>query len=133
MGRRTTLALGLAVAAMSGGCGTVTNLKQPTHPPALNPDAPVCRVYGGVRADAVAMVHLPWSHMPSYIDYGILPVMCVIDLVCTTVGDTVTLPYTVGSEIDRAFFPPKSRPPLPTKPNPAPVVAPEPPVVMPEP
>lgn len=129
-----TLALGLLTAVLGGGCGTVHNCKQPTYSPPANPDAPVCRVYGGIRGDAAVMLQLPWRNLPSYLDYVVIPAMCAIDLVCTAAGDTVTLPYTGWAEVRRAFFdPPPPEPTVERAPKFAPTPAGGPPVANPEP
>jgi hypothetical protein len=84
------------------------NVKRPTFPPPQNPDAPVVRVYGGVRGDWTLATEYPWSRTPSYLDYVIIPVMMVLDLGLDVAGDTVTLPYTLVAEGRRAFDSPNS-------------------------
>ncbi|MBP3955539.1 YceK/YidQ family lipoprotein [Gemmata sp. G18] len=94
---RKSLAVGLVASALGGGCGTVDNLRQPTVAPVRNPDATVCRVYGGVRGDWAAMSAYPWDRVTCTADYLLVPMMG-IDLFFTFVGDTFTLPYTIGTE-----------------------------------
>jgi uncharacterized protein YceK len=101
MSRRILLVLVFA-AVLAGGCGTLENVKRPTFPPAKKPDAPVCRVYGGVRMDWATMTDYDWSHTASYLDYVLVPILAVIDLALDVGGDTVTLPYTVIAEARRA-------------------------------
>lgn len=120
MARLTALALVSVAAALGAGCGTVHNCKSPTYPPPGNPDASVCRVYGGVRGDVAVMAELPWRHLPTYLDYVTIPVMCAVDLVCTGVGDTVTLPYTGWAELRRAFRDPPAPTPAVVEVAPAP-------------
>lgn len=103
MYQRSALVIVFAVALLSSGCGTMTNLKQPVLPPAGNPDAQVCRIYGGLRSDFSSVIHYPWAKTPEYIDYVILPVMVTVDLGFTLVGDTLTLPYPIYAETRRGI------------------------------
>lgn len=100
---RRTFVLGLAVAALSAGCGTTGNLKRPTYAPADAPTTPVCRVYGGVRTDFATMSEYQWNPVVTYLDYVVLPVLAAVDLTATFVGDTITLPYTLVAEARRAL------------------------------
>jgi hypothetical protein len=106
MSHRTSIALVLTVALTSAGCGTFQNVKRPCVPPPGNPDAPVCRIFGGVRSDWASMREYPLTQTTHYADYVVLPLMMAGDLVLVTVGDTVTLPYTAYEEVRRAYFPP---------------------------
>jgi hypothetical protein len=108
MSRRTSLALVLVLAAVGGGCGTLDNVKRPTVAPPHKPDAPVCRVYGGVRSDWDIIWDYPLSRAPSPVDYVAIPVLAAGDLFFAFVGDTLTLPYTAYEEVRRAFFPPSA-------------------------
>ncbi len=105
---RKSLAAALLASAIGGGCGTVDNLRQPTVAPTSNPDAPICRVYGGVRGDWAAMSTYPWDKVTCTADYLLVPIMG-FDLIFTFVGDTFTLPYTAGTEIWRLVGHPKPR------------------------
>ncbi len=125
-GRRTFAALGLAATLLSGGCGTMDNVKRPTLPPPNKPDAKVCRIYGGLRGDFSVMTEFQQSSITSFLDYIVLPVLATTDLALDVVGDTITLPYTAVAEIRRAFY----RGPLPelsqtTAPESSPVANPE--------
>lgn len=106
MSRRTSLALVLVLAALGGGCGTLDNVKRPCVAPPHNPDAPVCRIYGGVRSDWDIIWDYPLSQAPTPVDYVAIPVLAAGDLFFAFVGDTLTLPYTAYEEVRRAFFPP---------------------------
>ena len=103
MAGRRTFVLGLMVAALSAGCGTMGNLKRPTYAPADAPTAPVCRVYGGVRTDFVTMSEYQWNPVVTYFDYVAIPVLAAVSLTATFVGDTITLPYTLVTEARRAL------------------------------
>ncbi|QEG27734.1 hypothetical protein GobsT_24940 [Gemmata obscuriglobus] len=105
MGGRNKLVIAALAAALGGGCGTVDNVRRPVYPLPNSPNTHVCRVYGGVRGDFGMMTEYPWRDTPSFIDYIVLPVMSAIDLGLSAFGDTVTLPYTVGVEVWRAFNP----------------------------
>ena len=111
---RSTLVLGLMVAALSGGCGTMGNLKRPTYAPADAPSAPVCRVYGGVRTDFVTMSEYQWNPVVTYLDYVAIPVLAAGSLTATFVGDTITLPYTLVAEARRAMGSPPAESPTST-------------------
>ena len=100
---RRTFVLGLAVAALSAGCGTMGNLKRPAVAPASAPDAPVCRIYGGVREDWAVMSQYQWNPVVSYLDYVVLPVLAAGGLTATFLGDTLTSPYTLAVEARRAL------------------------------
>jgi uncharacterized protein YceK len=101
--RRTPLVLVLATTLLGGGCGTISNVKCPTYPPTGNPNARICRAFGGVRDDWAIMSEYPLSKAPTYADYVLIPLMAGIELCFTVAGDTVTLPYTVVEEIRRAY------------------------------
>ena len=103
MARRTMLVFALTAGAL--GCGTIHNVKHPTRPPAGNPNASVCVIYGGLRGDWEAITEYNWKEPPSYADYVVVPLLCALDLLLTAGGDTVTLPYTVGGEVARFVRP----------------------------
>ena len=114
------------VAALGGGCGTVDNVRRPVYPLPNSSNAQVCRIYGGVRGDFGVMTEYPWRTTPSVIDYVALPAMAGVDLVLSAIGDTITLPYTCGVEVWRAFRPdPPAREVL-IEPAPSPVSVPVP-------
>ena len=117
MAGRRTLVLGLAVAAMSAGCGTVGNLQRPTYAPAGAPDAAVCRVYGGVRSDWSTMSEYQWNPVVMHLDYVVLPVLAAGSLTATFVGDTLTLPYTLVAEARRAMGSPPAESPASAVPD----------------
>jgi hypothetical protein len=98
----------LAIALLGGGCGTLQNVNCPAVAPADNPNAPVCRVYGGARGDWAIISEYPLSESPSYADYVVIPVMAAGHLVFDVIGDTVTLPYTAVEEVRRAFYRPSA-------------------------
>jgi hypothetical protein len=118
----------LLVAALSGGCGTLDNIKRPTFPPPNKPDAKVVRVYGGLRGDFKLMTEYDWNRTASYIDYAFIPVLAVVDIALDVVGDTITLPYTAVAELRRATKRPNATPD-PTK-NPTLDAAPVPPSIL---
>lgn len=122
---RSALAAAVALAGLGGGCGTVDNIRRPVLPPPNNPNAQVCRVYGGVRGDWAVMAEYPWGNAPTFLDYIVVPAMAVADLALTGVGDTVTLPYTAAAEARRALDHSAASSPLPlpvtvSDPNPDP-------------
>ena len=117
MAGRRPLVLGLMVAALSGGCGTMGNLKRPTYAPADAPTTPVCRVYGGVRTDFVTMSEYQWNPVVTYLDYVAIPVLAAGSLAATFVGDTLTLPYTLVAEARRALGSPPAESPASAVPN----------------
>lgn len=123
MSRRTPLALVL-VALFGGGCGTMDNIQRPSRAPAGNPDAPVCRAYGGVRGDWSIMSQYQWDHTASYLDYVFIPLLAGADICFDIVGDTLTLPYTLTAEARRALSPGGSS--SGAGPDPDPVAAPGP-------
>ncbi|MBN9122180.1 MAG: hypothetical protein J0I06_24080 [Planctomycetes bacterium] len=103
MPHRTLLVLVLAATALSGGCGTIANVNRPVVAPPNNPDAPVCRIYGGVRSDWDAFWHYPWSNTTPYVDYVAIPLLAVVNLALDGAGDTITLPYTAVESMRRAL------------------------------
>jgi uncharacterized protein YceK len=112
MDSRIGLFVGLAVAILSAGCGTVTN----TLSCAINPpcreftrpedfgDYPCCgplwwvtkddqnRVYGGVRDDWVIIENMRISLPHDDID----PFWAILDMPFSAIGDTITLPYILA-------------------------------------
>lgn len=87
------------LALLSGGCGTIQNLQQTTGPkdvPEIPPDAPMKRVYGGVRSD--------WSELAGRREPGSpsagtgSSLSALVDLPFSAVGDTLTLPYVLAWE-----------------------------------
>jgi uncharacterized protein YceK len=108
MSHRTSSALVLTVALLSAGCGTLDNVNRPAVAPPNNPDAKVCRIYGGVRSDFSTMLDYPWSHTVSFVDYVTVPVLAVLALGFDVVFDTITLPYTAYEEIYRVVKRPES-------------------------
>jgi uncharacterized protein YceK len=122
------------VAAFSGGCGTLANIKRPEIPPPNKPDAQVVRVYGGVREDWALISEYPWDRTVSFLDYVFIPVLAGIDLTFDLGADTVTLPYTLYTEGRRAFNRPDTpnapdapnTPSVSTRPGPAPPATPVP-------
>jgi hypothetical protein len=125
MPRRLSLVLVLVAVVLSGGCGTLDNIKRPTFPPPKKPDAKVVRVYGGVRGDFVIMTQYDWNRTASYLDYAFIPLLAVLDLALDVAGDTITLPYTAVAELRRATRRPNATPD-PTDPANAPTLAPGP-------
>ena len=101
-GRRSLVAA-TVLAALSSGCGTVDNIRRPVMPAPNSTNAQVCRVYGGVRGHWDAITDYSWHETPCVLDYALLPVMAAVDLGLSAVGDTFTLPYTVGAEVWRLF------------------------------
>lgn len=101
-GRRTLVAA-MVLVALCGGCGTIDNIRRPVMPAPNSTDAQVCRVYGGVRGHWAAIADYPWRDTPCVLDYIVLPAMAVVDLGLSAVGDTFTLPYTIGAELWRAY------------------------------
>ena len=72
-----------------GGCGTISNF-QPTH----TSDRPQRReVFGGVREDFRALTEADGSRL--------LPFLIVADMPFSTVGDVITLPWTVKAACNR--------------------------------
>ncbi|MCI0456174.1 MAG: YceK/YidQ family lipoprotein [Gemmataceae bacterium] len=103
-----TVALGLAVACVVGGCGTVLN----TVNLAPHGEAPQ-RVYGGVQFDAeegvqaIKQAFESDDQLPDT-ERGGRPIALatgayylLIDLPLCVVGDTLTLPWTVAAELGR--------------------------------
>jgi uncharacterized protein YceK len=84
------------------GCGTVHNLNPAGETLIKGPgqDEPpkTTRVFGGVRSDWKGMNTLNWNDEYSFLNFVVLP-LYVADLPLSLIGDTVTLPYTVGCEI----------------------------------
>lgn len=100
MNLRAAVGGGLAtVALLGGGCGTVRNLEETAGPkcvPEMPPDAPMKRVYGGVRSDWAEFRRDPEpSHTGTRLS-------TLIDLSFSAVGDTLTLPYVLAWE--KGFF-----------------------------
>jgi uncharacterized protein YceK len=99
MNWRAAVGCGLATLAISsGGCGTVRNLQQAVGPkdvPEMPPDAPMKRVYGGVRSDWSELAG--WQRDPEAPHPGTY-LSALIDLPLSAVGDTLTLPYTLAWE-----------------------------------
>jgi uncharacterized protein YceK len=118
---RATFVVGAALAAATAGCGTLDNIKRPAVAPPSNPNAPVCRVYGGVTGEFKVIASFPKESIATPLDYVIIPVLATIDLALTVVGDTVTLPYTIGVEVRRAVRPSSGTPPPPPEATNAPV------------
>ena len=108
MAHRTLAALVLAGALLSAGCGTLDNVNRPAVAPPNNPNAKVCRIYGGVRSDVSTITTYPWSHTVSPVDYVTVPVLAVLALGFDVVFDTITLPYTAYEEVYRAVARPES-------------------------
>jgi hypothetical protein len=108
MSYRLPFAAMLIAALLSAGCGTFQNVKQPAIPPPDNPNLPVCKIYGGLRSDAVTMLDYPWSQTTSYIDYVTVPVLATVDLFLDAIGDTFTLPISVVKTVRRSLDRPES-------------------------
>ena len=103
MSHRTLLALVLGAAALSGGCGTIHNVKLPAVPPEHNPNAELCQIYGGVRNDWNDFWHYPWNPGTPYCDYVFIPLLGACNLCLDGVGDTITLPCTAVKAMRRAI------------------------------
>ena len=101
MAGRVAFVLGLVATTALSGCGTLDNVKRPITPPPANPDAPVCRVYGGVIGEVQVMSQFKKESIETPLDYVIIPLLGTIDLALTLGGDTVTLPYTIYAEVRR--------------------------------
>ncbi|QJW99093.1 hypothetical protein [Frigoriglobus tundricola] len=101
MAGRAAYVLGLVATAAVSGCGTLDNIKRPITPPPANPNAPVCRVYGGVIGEVQVMSEFKKESISSPLDYVVIPLLGTIDLALTVGGDTVTLPYTIYAEVRR--------------------------------
>jgi uncharacterized protein YceK len=92
------------------GCGTVLNFREPTDPKP-NCDALVWpkSIYGGTRLDLAAAANgvthkldtadLPWHQEVEAITCSCL---CLADVPLSLIGDTMTLPATIGDTVDRA-------------------------------
>jgi hypothetical protein len=89
-------------AALSGGCGTMINVKNPTVAPPHKPDAQVCTIYGGVIGDCKAFMEFPWKKK-EYLDYVMIPILATITISLDVVADTITLPYTTYETIRRMY------------------------------
>ncbi len=120
MAGRAAFVLGLVATAAVSGCGTLDNIKRPVTPPPANPDAPVCRVYGGVIGEVHVMSQFKKESIASPLDYVIIPLLGTIDLVLTAGGDTVTLPYTIYAEVRRLIRRSEPAPAPPGGPAPPP-------------
>lgn len=106
--------MAVILSASGAGCGTVDNVRRPVLRPAPNtPDDKLCRVYGGLRGHWDAITDYPWRNPPTWLDYVVIPAMAIVDLGLTAVGDTFTLPYTVGAEVWRALHPEGKAPSAP--------------------
>lgn len=106
------------VAFLSGGCGTAHNLNSssgwslPVGPGQESPPTPsVTRVYGGVREDYASLTGMKWNDEYSFLNLFFIP-LYLVDLPLSAVGDTLTLPLSIGAEvtssINNYYFPPKS-------------------------
>lgn len=122
-GRGLGLAGAAAVALLGGGCGTTINVT--SYAPAEIGGQRA--IYGGVVYDLENEYRaLTTPHPTAW--FGIhLPMILahLIDLPLSAIGDTVTLPVTVGETIGISL-PPWPPDPPPAPPKAGPVVAPEP-------
>ena len=112
----------VALAALSlGGCGTFVNMTD-LAPEGLNGGQRA--VYGGLRWDvevaypmgpAAASHNTMWPNMPRFFFF-------LLDLPCSAIGDTFTLPYTIwngfGGSSARTGYEPHFDEPLPVLPAP---------------
>lgn len=107
---RTLAGLGFVLALVASGCGTASNLNPPTQ--SSGEERPrQTRVYGGVRQSWADLKGLDFSDV-ACINLYFLP-FYLADLPLSLIGDTLTLPYTVGVEVHRAitgYYFPKDRP-----------------------
>jgi hypothetical protein len=139
MTHRLPLALALAAALLGGGCGTIHNIRLPTVEPPDAPTAKVCRIYGGIRGDVPIIFDYPLSKSTELIDYVAIPLLAANDIVWSTVGDTITLPYTALETLRRYVHHHKAKssapgevvveesiPPIPATPPAAPLPLPPP-------
>ena len=98
MGWRAAVGCGVAALALLGqGCGTVGNLQRTAgakEVPELPPDAPMDRVYGGVRSDWAWVAGGPGGPPPGTGSF----LSALLDLPLSAVGDTLTLPYVLAWE-----------------------------------
>jgi uncharacterized protein YceK len=88
MTRRTTVILGLAIAAgFSGGCGTLANTVWTYPEPAPK------RVYGGVAKDweTARQFNADTSYQGRRV-----AICAAVDLPYSAIGDTITLPYVLA-------------------------------------
>jgi len=88
-----------ALAVLASGCGTVHNLSEGQGTP-----------YGGVREDAEkgAERWRDWCHpsghcVPPAVDLMFAAYQLAVDLPLSTIGDTLTLPWTIETELKRDF------------------------------
>ena len=88
-----------AVAVLASGCGTVHNLSEGEGTP-----------YGGVREDAEqgAKRWHDWCHpsghcVPPAVDLMFATYHLAVDLPLSTIGDTLTLPWTINAQLKRDF------------------------------
>ena len=77
----------LVVLMVLPGCGTINNLNEERHP------------YGGVAMDFKAALHGSWFVGSS----GMLAPQGIIDVPFSAVADTVTLPITIYSSLNRRY------------------------------
>ncbi len=98
---RTYAGLGLfAIALVCSGCGTVMNLEdKPTTYLRRYPGTEANRVYGGVRIDAERGCDL------FDLDPLVATYVWAVDLPLSAVADTITLPITIKSALDRKSDP----------------------------
>ena len=100
MAKRFAGGLAVLVMAAVSGCGTTMNLAEGSGPFQFA-EAAGPRVYGGVRYDA-AMGSL-WL-LGGFLEPALAPLglyVLAVDMPLSFIGDTLTLPWTVGAAVDR--------------------------------
>jgi hypothetical protein len=114
---RAVLAVGLAVAALSAlsGCGTWLNVQDLPPTIALRDQrVPTQRVYGGVRDDlAIGTGLLQEGRAESPWHFALGLYVLAVDLPLCILPDTATMPWMIGSALDRHMGYPRGVWPLP--------------------
>lgn len=93
------VAIGLAILANGMiGCGTVENLRNAN----ASSGGSVPRIYGGVGAELPILTQPRPETSDAFMHAVLISLVCC-DFPFTVIGDTLTLPYTVVTEVRRSL------------------------------